>query len=614
MRRAANWIPLGVTYAFLYMGRYNLTVAKYALGDLMSLGQFGTIFGVGTATYAISFLINGPLTDRMGGRKAILIAALGSGIANLVMGIVTRNHILSGSTESPTLMFSLLYAVNMYFQSFGAVAIVKVNSNWFHVRERGTFSAIFGAIISSGIFLAFSVGFFIVAQTLGMGAGGVDATWWVFWVPAIALLLFFGLDILLVRDTPSDAGLEDFDTGAAVLSDDESKPIPTGILLKKILTNPIIMTVAAIEFCTGILRNGIMHWYPLYAKSELVLDSGHFMISSWGLILMVAGIVGGTFAGLVSDKFFQSRRGPAAGALYGGMAIACIVMVFSLGGTEARVGWVKSVNETALNEGNGLQAGDLILAVKTDPIQDRARFINQVQEPGDWELTVLRDGHSDKAVLRVTEENFSKFKFRRTLRTIRDYDVGDGVKQTVLAWTGSWAAEKGLEIGDQIVTVNGEEPHDWGDVLLKLADAKTQATIVVERNGVNHTLDASYPEHESSKSKLSKFLRAGPEQRLWPGYLGILAFFISICVIGTHGLLSGTATMDFGGKSGAATAVGVIDGFVYLGTAVQSFALGYITERDWSYWPIFLVPFAIIGFFFCLKIWNAKPRSGAGAH
>ncbi len=71
---------------------------------------------------------------------------------------------------------------------------------------------------------------------------------------------------------------------------------------------------------------------------------------------------------------------------------------------------------------------------------------------------------------------------------------------------------------------------------------------------------------------------------------------------------------SFGGKRGAATAVGVIDGFVYLGTAVQSFALGYITTRDWSYWPIFLVPFAIIGFFFCLKIWNAKPRSSAAGH
>jgi hypothetical protein len=37
-------------------------------------------------------------------------------------------------------MFSVLYAANMYFQSFGAVSIVKVNAHWFHVTERGGFS------------------------------------------------------------------------------------------------------------------------------------------------------------------------------------------------------------------------------------------------------------------------------------------------------------------------------------------------------------------------------------------------------------------------------------------------------------------------------------------
>jgi len=43
-------------------------------------------------------------------------------------------------------------------------------------------------------------------------------------------------------------------------------------------------------------------------------------------------------------------------------------------------------------------------------------------------------------------------------------------------------------------------------------------------------------------------------------------------------MLSGTATMDFGGRKGAATAVGLIDGFVYLGTGVQSISLGFITS------------------------------------
>lgn len=47
-RRTFNWLPLGLTYAFLYMGRYNLKVSKFAFegmrdtdgGALMSNADF----------------------------------------------------------------------------------------------------------------------------------------------------------------------------------------------------------------------------------------------------------------------------------------------------------------------------------------------------------------------------------------------------------------------------------------------------------------------------------------------------------------------------------------------------------------------------------------------
>ncbi|MEK7743469.1 MAG: MFS transporter, partial [Elusimicrobiota bacterium] len=68
-------------------------------------------------------------------------------------------------------------------------------------------------------------------------------------------------------------------------------------------------------------------------------------------------------------------------------------------------------------------------------------------------------------------------------------------------------------------------------------------------------------------------------------------------------------------RKGAATAVGIIDGFVYLGTGVQSLALGYITSRNWALWPVFLAPFSLIGFFLLLRIWHAKPAPrSAPAH
>ena len=164
-RRITNWLPLGLTYAFLYMGRYNLTVSKGAFEEiagadgspLMGNADFSTVFMVGTVVYGFSFLINGPLTDKLGGKFAILLGAGGAAVVNLIMGLATWTLLQLGPgadfvAKNFVVLFSVLYGMNMYFQSFGAVAIVKVNAPWFHIRERGVFGAIFGILISLGIY------------------------------------------------------------------------------------------------------------------------------------------------------------------------------------------------------------------------------------------------------------------------------------------------------------------------------------------------------------------------------------------------------------------------------------------------------------------------------
>ena len=123
-RRFINWFPLGMTYAFLYMGRYNLPVSKTALGSLMSKEDFGWIFGIGTFVYGLSFVVNGPLVDKIGGKKGIIIAALGASAANIVLGVLTYLVVMGRLHVKMVVAFSVIYAVNMYFQSYGAVSII----------------------------------------------------------------------------------------------------------------------------------------------------------------------------------------------------------------------------------------------------------------------------------------------------------------------------------------------------------------------------------------------------------------------------------------------------------------------------------------------------------
>jgi OPA family glycerol-3-phosphate transporter-like MFS transporter len=428
-RRFLNWFPLGLTYAFLYMGRYNLSAAKTAIG--LTNEEFGLIGGIGTVTYGVAFLLNGPLTDRWGGRTTILIASAGASVANLLMGAALIWGLVPEAEGADRTMvvpvLALLYAMNMYFQSFGAVSIVKVNTAWFHLRERGTFGGIFGILISLGLYFAYDPSRMLLSNYPGQ-------EYLVFFVPALILVVFFGLDWLFVRDNPSDAGMKDIETGDAA---DDGPRLGVLEVGRRMITNPVIVTVAAIEFCSGFLRNAIMQWYRDFAAQTGIGDT--FVPHNWGMLLCASGILGGMFAGLLSDRLFGSRRGPVSAVLYGGLLAGAIVGVFTL--TTPAYGWI--------------------------------------------------------------------------------------------------------------------------------------------------------------------------------------IIFMSLCVIGVHGMLSAAASMDFAGKRNVGVAVGLIDGMVYAGTGAQFLILGFIMPSgeaaqemsNWWAWPVAMIPVAMIGLALSTRVWNARPtRGGASAH
>jgi OPA family glycerol-3-phosphate transporter-like MFS transporter len=442
-RRFINWFPLGMTYAFLYMGRYNLTVAKTALGSLMSNQDFGWIFGIGTVVYGVSFVVNGPLVDKIGGKKGIIIAAVGASLANIVLGVLTYLVVTDRLKMRLVVAFSVIYALNMYFQSYGAVSIIKVKAYWFHVRERGVFGAIFGTLISFGAYFAFDWGQAIVDMAAANPKGEVgwlhaliqrvfvpdgkpvNGTWAVFFIPAAILIVWALLDWWLIKDTPEEAGFPHLDPCDAS-SGQMHIELTTMDLLKKVFASPLMLMIAMIGLTSGVLRNGIMTWYFIFAK-EVKQTGAEFILNNWGLLLCFFGIIGGFAGGMVSDKLFHSRRGPPAAILCGVMFLLALLMTIYL---------------------------------------------------------------------------FSS-----------------------------------------------------------------------------------------------------------PLVVGAASLLITTAVIGVHSLMSGTAAADFGGRKATATCSGIVDGFTYLGTGVQAVSLGYLTGQSWYWWPIFLMPFALLGGFLALRIWHELPAA-----
>jgi OPA family glycerol-3-phosphate transporter-like MFS transporter len=364
----------------------------------------------------MAVLFNGPLADKFGGRRAILVCSAGAAALNLVIGLFFWKGWPVGLIGG----LSVLYAVNMYFQSFGALSVVKVNAAWFHVRERGVLGGVFGAMISMGYALAFSVCGWLLAASNG-------SVWIVYFAPAAAIAMMFVIDLFVVRDRPSDAGHEDFDTGDERLEGEVEGEKTAGFfeVTRHVLAHPVIRRLIFAEFCTGIVRQGLLLYYTEFLDEVHGIKKGTALFTLASSGITVGGILGALVCGFISDYVFQSRRPPVAFIFYCGQVVS---------------------------------------------------------------LTIL---------------------------------------------------------------------------------------------GLTHS----------------------------PSVASFMIGFSCMWIFGVHGMLSGTASMDFGGKKAAATAAGLLDGVQYLGAGLTGFGLGKILDvYHWGVWTYMLVPFAAMGGLLMLTLWNAKPK------
>jgi OPA family glycerol-3-phosphate transporter-like MFS transporter len=196
----------------------------------------------------------------------------------------------------------------------------------------------------------------LVRKLFGSSGGGIDATWAVFYIPAVILAGWAILDVWLIKDTPEEAGFPPFDTCDAS-SGHMNVQFTAFELVKKVLTSPILLLVAVVELTSGVFRNSVVQWYEPFAK-DMNQPGSAFFVDNWGLLICVFGIIGGFAGGILSDKLFQSRRGPPAFLLCAAVLMMALVMAAYLFSSPVVVGaaavgiWMAGVGVTSLMSGS----------------------------------------------------------------------------------------------------------------------------------------------------------------------------------------------------------------------------------------------------------------------
>lgn len=310
---ALTWL----TYASFYLTRNAFSVVKV---ELIANAASGAGVGLGRelcalvdtaylVTYALGQFFWGPLSDRFGARRVLLLgmalsvaAAAGSGLA---------------AAAAPFVALAVAQGLG---QSTGWSTLVKVMSSWFSVRERGRVMgwwcsnyALGGAV--AGPFAAWMM----VAAGSALPGGGEEAPFWPagFWAPAGVLFAVLLLVALLLRERPLDAGLPSIEAyhgeAESVISAfdrPEDEPERSWTTVGKVLRVPAVWMLGLSFFGVKLARYAVLFWGTVYVKEAVGESTLTSAITT--AALPIGGVLGVILTGQLSDWPFRSRRMPVA--------------------------------------------------------------------------------------------------------------------------------------------------------------------------------------------------------------------------------------------------------------------------------------------------------------
>ena len=303
---ARRWLyislPLLVSFAVAQLVKTSMGIvaASPEFIDRFHVGPHSSAVGWASSSflyaYGISMLGWGYLVKRMGPRRAML---LGSGIWVIALAVTPFVHTI-------TQLYLTRIALGAGEACFYPVAHT-LTARWFPMQERARANASW----LSGIFVGSTVASSVTAISLtSLGWSGA------FYVQAaIALVLAFGVTLLLIRDDPRGATA----VGNAEVSHIEENQFENTTLIPKTgpdspYRNYRYWLTMLMYLGTNIPFYGLVTWLPLYLK-----DERHISFGMVGVILTAANAL--SIVVMIGVSMWSDRRMRRATVAAAGFAV-----------------------------------------------------------------------------------------------------------------------------------------------------------------------------------------------------------------------------------------------------------------------------------------------------
>lgn len=295
-------------FAMYYASRFNYSpMIPLIKADLnITNTQAGWLMACFFISYTAFQIPSGFIGDRFGPRKALTFGAVITIVGNLIF---------SQGASLTSLVIGQL--INGLGQAMGWNSAVKMIVNWFPRSRRAT-----------------AIGLFITCVTIGSSFGiraagylGDHMGWRSAFTFLPALLGLTGLIFwIVVRDTPGEKGLPEFNDEAHIEKRIENDPRPKLVL---ILQNKTLWVVGLVYFCFVYVQFGCLVWIPSYISEawSMTIDRASLVSS----LVLLPGVFAAPLGGYLSDHYFKGRRKPLIIFGLSMLAVSCFVIAAGVG-------------------------------------------------------------------------------------------------------------------------------------------------------------------------------------------------------------------------------------------------------------------------------------------
>ncbi|CAH3019298.1 unnamed protein product [Porites evermanni] len=284
--RWSIYICLFLGYSSYYFCRKSYTFVVPALISELNIkkNELGVITSGFAAMYGIGKFSGGLLSDSLSPRTIFTTGMLLTGIINIVIGFTGNVWLLT-----------FLWSVNGLAQGCGWPPCAKLLREWFAPYQFATL----WSLLTAGCNLATSMSPILttfLTTNYGWSAG--------FTVPGISTAILSLLVYFVIFDSPSEAGLDEFNQSSSETSRNKNNSVRNKRkLLIALMQSPFLWVLSFGYLMTLFVKTGVGEWTQLFLIQTI--GKSRYESSIAMSFLEIGGLCGSLTSGYVTDKLVQ---------------------------------------------------------------------------------------------------------------------------------------------------------------------------------------------------------------------------------------------------------------------------------------------------------------------